>query len=313
MIFFREKIRRRIIIAFIALICAVQITVPMYQAQALVPVTEIPLSATHIANEKTNTIHTVEDYIKDYILKPLLRVAMAVLIQSLTNQIIAWITGDEGRNVGFVKNLENEIQNQADFRAGEVVNRIIGVNLCSVNLKDFLKLQLTGPFGNYNQLVPQLTCSLTGIVGNVDRFYQNFDNGGWPTFVAIATNPQNNFYGASLVAQINMNAAKGSVIDSLKQKINASGGFQGVQIKKKSQRCETQVDESGEPGDTKCYTVDDVTTPGKLVSESLNKSLNDVGFDFLAADTANIAQNAVNAIITAVVQRLIQEALKGLF
>ena len=131
-------------------------------------------------------------------------------------------------------------------------------------------------------------------------------------FVAIAANPQNNFYGATLIAEINMEAAKGSVVDSLKQKINASGGFQGVQLKKKSQKCETYDDGNGVV-DQKCYTVDEVTTPGKLVSESLSKSLNDVGLDFLANDTANIAQNAVNAIITAVVERLMKEALKGLF
>ncbi len=306
-----KTVYHRIVFALIFLICAVQFAIPLSYAQAaliVVPVGEAPLAASHVSNTTTNTSHTVEDYAVNYILKPALRVILAGLVQSLINQTVAWITGDEGRNVGFVKDFEQEVLNQANGRGGEFLNRLAGVNLCSANLRNYLKLGLSTPNGNPNFLHAQFSCSLTGIVDNVDNFYKSFENGGWAAFLAIAANPQNNPYGATMMAQINFNAAQGSALSSLEQKLKDSGGFKGVTLKKKSEVCDVNP-ETGEPI---CYTKEVSTTPGKIVSEALSKSLNDTAFDFLSADTANIAENAVNTIMTALVQRLMKEA-KNLF
>lgn len=308
MIFVHKKSKRYITATLITLIVAIQVMVPLFHVRALVFVSELPLATPVVANTTTNTAHTIENYAVNYVLKPLLRVAVATLVQSLINQTVAWITGDEGKNVGFVKNLENEMKNQLDARAGEVLNRIAGINLCSASLKHFVRLNLTGVSGDYNHLNAQLSCSLTGIVDNVDRFYGDFSQGGWPAFVGIATDPRNNAFGATLIAAQNLEAAKGSVAESIKQKMEASGGFLGVQLTRKSPVCETIGLDSNEEPIVRCYNVDETVTPGKLVSESLSQSLNGTGFEFLAADSDNIVNNAVNAIMGAVVQRLMKEA-----
>jgi len=323
MTFLTYQQKRRALIFCMAFLCVLQIATPLYQAQAAV------------LTIRTWQTPTDPDWIASYILKPLLRILLALVIQSIVDATVAWIRGDEGRNVGFVKNLEQELINQVDFRAGEVINRIAGINLCSVNLRNFVTLQLKFPGGDYNNLKAQLTCSLSGIVANVDNFYQNFDNGGWPAFVAITADPRNNAVGASLIALQNVSAARGTVADVLKQKINASGGFQGVQIQKQSEKCEwvnnpegdAQIDPwedqgGGEGGfegggrtgqSWKCYTLNEVTTPGKLISETLNKSLNDVGFDFMSNETANIGENIANAIMQALAERLLKEVRNNLF
>ena len=104
---------------------------------------------------------------------------------------------------------------------------------------------------------------------------------------------------------MNLKTAKASAASSFQQKLADSGGFKGVTLKKKSEVCEPPP----EPGlDPVCYTKDVTTTPGKLISESLSKSLNDVGLDFVANEAGGIVEGAVNTILTALVQRLMNTA-----
>ncbi len=304
-----------------------QISVPLYHAQAIVPVldsaavaaintaaTQAQTTAEKAATElklveakKEAELKRLENqsYLEKYVLYPAIRVLIFTLIQTITNQTVAWIKGDEGGNVGFVKNLEQNAYDEANARAGEMLSHIAGINLCSVNLQKILKIQLTTPFGDFKHLNAQLQCTLTGIVDNVDHFYQNFNNGGWPAFVGIAVNSQNNAVGAGLIAELNFQAAKGSALDALKTRISTGSGFQGVTLKKKSQVCEWLPDVQ----DYTCYTQTTNTTPGAVVSDALNTSLNHVGIDIGIAEATAIS-NAVDAAITAIINALAQRLFK---
>ena len=322
------------VIAGIALMCALQIMVPIYRAQAIIPVSvdatiELPATfgswvqnilavAKQILQYTLQQLQHIEDYARDYILKPALRVAMATLVQQLTNQTVGWITGDGGNNVGFAKNLENNAIKEADARAGEFFERLTSINLCSVNLKKFVKINLSAP--TYNNLNPQLACTLEGIRGNIDSFYNDFSNGGWATFVEIAANPQNNGFGATLIAQANFEAAVNARTNDAKAKADQGKGFLGVQITKDSDKCEWMpgspaVNDPGglgvipaTPPHRYCYKVQVPTTPGNVIADALNKNLNSAGLDFLNTESVNIINNAVSTIMTAVVQRLMKEA-----
>ncbi|MDP3779414.1 MAG: hypothetical protein Q8R30_05230 [bacterium] len=317
---FFNKFQSRGTLFFIALICACQILVPLHLAHAAgLPVIDVA----HIAetvyktikdgiyqayNLAKNTITAIatnklsyEYSLNEYLLKPLLRAAVFALVQASTNQIVSWIKNDGGSGVGFVKDFEGALVKEVDGRAGEFLNRLIGADLCSVNLRQFLKINLSTP--DFNNVGAQFKCSLTGIVDNVDNFYKDFNNGGWPAFVAISNNPQNNFYGATMMAQLNLQAAKGSAAAAFQQKLQDSGGFLGVQLKKKSEVCEPPPEAGLDPV---CYTKLISTTPGKLISESLDQSLNKAGFNFLNGEAGSIIDGAINQIMNAMVQRLIQ-------
>ena len=185
-----------------------------------------------------------------------------------------------------------------------------GINLCSANLKKFVKLNLSIP--TYNNINPQLACTLTGIKGNVDNFYNDFNQGGWATFVEIAANPQDNGFGATLIAQGNFEAAKNAAGNDAQKKLELGRGFQGVQLTKESDKCEwiPALTEHGvtEPGRLDCYKVKVATTPGNVIADALNTNLNKAGLDFMNAESVNIIDNAVNTIMTAVVQRLMTQA-----
>ena len=308
------------VITGIALMCALQVTVPIYRAQALTPVKEVGASlpanigawiqailsvAKQVLQYTLQQLQHIEDYARDYILKPALRVAMATLVQQLTNQTVGWITGDGGNNVGFVKNLENNAIKEADARAGEFFERFTSINLCSDTLKKFVKVNLNAP--TYNNLNPQLACTLTGIRGNIDSFYNDFSNGGWETFVNIAANPQNNGFGATLIAQANFQNAVNAAQNDAKSKTDQGKGFLGVQLTKDSDKCEYLTIPGGPP-QKYCYKVKVATTPGNVIADALNKNLNSAGLDFMNAESVNIINNGVSAIMTAVVQRLMKEA-----
>lgn len=324
---FFNKFQHRGALLFIALICVGQILIPLHTAHAGgLPVIDIAhidktvykaikdgiWQAYELAKSTltaaATTKQSYEYSLNEYVLKPLLRAAVFGLVQSATNQIVGWITGDGGSNVGFVKDFEGQLKQQVDGRAGEVLNRIIGVDLCSVNLRQFLKVNLSMP--GFNNIGAQFKCSLTGIVDNVDNFYKDFNNGGWAAFVAISRNPQNNFYGATMMAELNLQAAKGSAAAAFQQKLADSGGFLGVQFKKESLVCEyIGITEDGVPK-SRCYQKLISTTPGKLISESLDQSLNKAGFNFLNGEAGSLIDGAINKIMGAMVKRLMSTATK---
>ncbi len=321
MIDFFNKFRNQLAFFFIALTCLCQVLVPLHAANAYVlPVSEVGSGlvqqilafirqAYQLAKETITAAATAkqsyEYSLNEYLLKPLLRAAVFALVQSSTNQIVSWITGDGGNNVGFVKDLEGQLKTQVDGRAGEFLNRLTGVDLCSVNLRQFLKINLSTP--GFNNVSAQFKCSLTGIVDNADKFYKNFRDGGWPAFVAIAVDPQNNYQGATIMVRINLDRATGAAAASFQQKLQDSGGFLGVQLKKKSEVCEPPPEAGLDPV---CYTKLISTTPGKLISESLDQSLNKAGFNFLNGEAGSIIDGAINQIMNAMVKKLISTGTK---
>lgn len=324
MIASHKTTHRKIAIVFLALICLTEISVPLYQAQAIVPTLDLAVlaaieeeialyEATEVAKaellagiEAAKAAKIIADIaqtnLEKYVIWPAIRVLIFTLIQTLTNQTVAWISGDEGRNSGFVKNLEQNAKTEADARAGEFLNHLSGINLCSVNLKKLVKLQLTTP--GFQHLNTQLECSLTGIVENVDNFYRDFSQGGWPAFVSIAVNPQNNAFGASMIAQINLEAAKASAKKASEKRIDAGDLFKGVLKKKKAEVCDADVD-----GNEYCYTEEENTTPGAIVSDALKENLNHVGINIGIAEATAIS-NAVDAAISTIMQAMIQRLFK---
>lgn len=327
----RRKWQTGITLLFIVLICVGQIMIPLHAAYAGLPVIDAGDIAQNTISAVENTMtaantshisvaadaiavsvaqgvviqakHEVEFNLEEWVLKPAVRVLILALIRTMTGQIVAWITGDGGRNVGFVNNLENEAIKEADRRGGEFLNRLTGINLCSANLRDFVKANLSLP--GYNNLNPQLACTITGIKGNVDNFYRDFNNGGWTTFVSIAANPQNNGFGATLIAQANFEAAKNAAVSDSQKKLEIGKGFKGVQLTKLGEKCEwSPINKTRE-----CYNTDVATTPGGIINDQLSKSLYDAaGINFANNEVAGVIDAALTTIITTMVSTVIQKS-----
>ncbi|MEA2715448.1 MAG: hypothetical protein QOG91_476 [Candidatus Parcubacteria bacterium] len=143
----------------------------------------------------------------------------------------------------------------------------------------------------------------------------NFGQGGWPAFMALTTQPQNNQYGAYIMARSDMQEAINSKHAAANNDLNRGSGF--VSWKK----CDTvavipEDDEAalneadatygqdptvdvvpGKDG-TFTYSTCKTQTPGSAISGTLQKQLN------VPADELELA-NDINAVVDALVSQLV--------
>lgn len=251
------------------------------------------------------------------------RIIAGTLIRAMTNQVISWI---QGGDAGFVSNLDQEFRRVADEAGGEFLNNLADADLCSVDLSRFLRFSLRTP-----GLRQRFACTVTEIVQDVNTYFENFANGGWPAFITMSLQPQNNPYGAYFIGLDAKLAAESRAKTLLESKYQAGRGFVGFQVPKQVCR-EVSVGsisdvgepeggstiarsaassiEGGEVGtvvtDTGrrqiCNTEYETKTPGAVVADTLSKTLN-VGYDFtIVADEIN---EAIASIANALINKLI--------
>lgn len=315
-----KTLRNNFLKTLLALILAISIVsvflIPK-QANAFLGIGDVTFTT------RVGTLPSDEKWIQDYILKPAVRIAVRVMLHETTQQIVRWIQGE--RNVGYIRNPQSFIRSVADKAAGEVLNEITKTNLCG-NIGAFLRISLRTPPG----LQQKLACSLTDIVQNVESFYRNFNNGGWPAFISASVEPQNNPYGAYLIALEAKAAAESSAVDNALFKLQASYPFLGFEVEKESPNCFiSQGGRSGERPETEgpggavipdpagaargeasgqviCATEYETLTPGQLISRTLSKAT-DSGIDF--AISAKEIDEAVATIVQALINKLISSTL----
>lgn len=271
------------------------------------------------------------DGLKKWIIDPAARIVIRALLQATTQQIVAWIQNDGGKNVGYVKNLEQALRREADLAGGEFLNELTGINLCG-NIGAYLQITLRTP-----GLRQRLECSVTDIVRNVDSFYRDFQRGGWPAFIRISLEPQNNPYGAYLIAldaKINAEARRQQgflepykagrtfrgfpvdkeVCEEISPKIaddpelrlleGQEFKIQGVDQTSTSER----LRELGQGRTKLCHTETEYKTPGTLIADGLTKATFG-GLDF--AVHAKEFDEAIATIINALILKVINATFAG--
>lgn len=164
------------------------------------------------------------DGLKKWIFDPAARIVIRALLQATTQQIVSWINGNGGKNVGYVANLEQALRQEADAAGGEFLNNLTGLNLCG-NIGAFLNITLRTP-----GLRQRLECTVTDIIRNLDSFYQNFQQGGWPAFIRITLEPQNTAAGAYLFALDAKVEAENRARERVTEGYKAGGGFLGFRV-----------------------------------------------------------------------------------
>ncbi len=303
---------------------------PKIQEGPTVPVTDTAvfqmLSRIKATTGGTCTNVTKESFIQ-HVLNVLAYAAINVILQTITNQIIGWIKGSDSN---FVQNLQAEALRTADAEAGGLLVDLTGVNLCG-NIGEFLKLSIGAPTASLRQ---RMQCSVTGIVGNFQNFYDNFANGGWPAFFQISLEPQNNAYGAFLLALNEQTQRQTGAQQNLLVKLAQGSGFKGFEVSR-SANCRTvnaeqssevrsfmeiqqrtggkpsrsiseiPNDPDAEPQYEVCDLEYDTKTPGKLFADALPAAT----FSGLRrAELANTIDQAIGQIVFALLQRIIQES-----
>lgn len=293
----------------------------------------IPVVVTdgHVLTTRINILPSDPDLIMK-VTKFAVRILVRQLLQETTNMIVRWIQGNNGSNVGYVKNPQQFFRNVANRAGGEFLNQLTGINLCG-NIGAFLQISLRTPPG----LQQKLACSLTDIVQNVNSFYRNFNNGGWRAFISASVEPQNNPYGAYLIALQAKVDAESSAMDSGLLKLQASYPFLGFEAAVPT-NCRTRVKGSESPNtsisgtvplgegeepeslslpaanlssetEEVCDTEYKTLTPGQLIQSQLAKAAGS-GIDW--AVNSDDIDGALTTIVQALINRIINSAT-GIF
>jgi len=124
-----------------------------------------------------------------------LDILLEQLLAQLTNDIVNWIkNGGEPRFIS--EGFGDYLKDAADNAAGNFIENYLGAGwLC----KEF-DLDIKFALLDVRTFETEVECSLSDIIDNLDDFYNDFSKGGWKGWIEL-TKPQNNFYGALLLAQ----------------------------------------------------------------------------------------------------------------
>lgn len=203
---------------------------------------------------------------------------MKTLLDQLVDGIIGYVQGDGDPK--FVTDWKGFLTDAGDQAAGAALQKLGAGFLCepfSAQIQIAL-LPVAGPFSKRAQ------CTLTDIVGNITNFANDFRNGGWIAY-SEAWKPQNNFFGALLLAEAEVAREREDEVGAKLLEGLAGQGFLSIK------------DENG-----------NIVTPGKALGDLTSKAL---GTDIDFVLNADQLGDYVEAITNALINRVIKEGVTG--
>ncbi len=251
--------------------------------------------------------------------------AMAIaqqMVDHMVQSTVKWAqSGFEG-NPAYVTDPSTYFLSIADQTAGQFIkggDGDLGM-LCSP-FQANIRLSLTQ---QYYESQP-FQCTLSGVVGNIDDFLDDFNKGGWEAWFSMTQNPTNNPYGAYLSAKIELDKRIANAVGLKKQELDWNQGFlnwSGCAVQNEVEEfIDERNPETGEfehlpnpnhvPGKApgECIERGPTQTPGSTIKTQLDKVLPS-GLDKLI--TAQHLDQLVSSFASGLLTRYVFGS-KGLF
>lgn len=220
-------------------------------------------------------------------------------LESILNSTIEWVNSGFEGNPAFVTDPEQFFTNIADGIAGEFIAGSDLGFLCSpFQAQIRLSLQRAYNSREIGSSGYRFQCTLSDVVGNIEGFYDDFDQGGWDAWFSMTQNRANNPYGSYVEARIELNSRLRKALNLQRDQLSWSSGFLSWAP------CERENPETGE-----CIERGPAQTPGKIIETQLSNSLGTGVRQFELADEFD---ELVSALINQLLQRFVFGA-QGLF
>lgn len=266
------------------------------------------------------------------------------ILHQITISIINWINSGFQGSPAFLTNPEGFFLDAADQVTGQFLAQNGALSaLCSPFKLD---IRLALALDQTMSASRRYTCTLGKIVNNVQGTIDGFTNGdfsqgGWPAFISLTTEPQNNIYGSYLQAHSELLSLIGAKEGKINQDLNRGGGFMSWQ---KCEELSTEEQSAGfgaglsnpslglantstadnvlamtnNNNSTAPYRSDNVSinqktgvaercttqTPGSVIAGSLQKAVDSPIVEAELADD-------INAVLNALVSQMISQMLNG--
>jgi hypothetical protein len=288
----------------------------------------------------TGTVSSIAQYAiqyKEFVLDGLVSYIMKAVLRQLTTSIVTWInTGFEG-SPSFVTDPAGFFTNIASEEIGKFIEGSSDLNfLCkefSIDLRISLAFQ-------YSPFKKRVTCTFLdapngkkGILSNVKGAVNNisindnrpftkgnFKNGGWNSWLSLTTQPQNNVYGATLMAQNQLSLIINQKIVLGKDELGQGRGFlswksdctgksspEASRIRDNLEYAKTSGDKEEQARQKSLLKAEEKTgckinTPGSVIEGQLGKVMGSSIDNLGLADEFNEIVNALFAqLVTQVV------------
>ncbi|MBI5005401.1 MAG: hypothetical protein HZC03_02260 [Candidatus Lloydbacteria bacterium] len=246
--------------------------------------------ASSITSSMTQSLVT-----KEFVLDPIAYALANIIIADMLKDIKRWaVTGFKGDPV-FLTDPGKYFKNLADDMLGTFLNDLAGTNLCNLRWKPLINIALEIDLG-YRQ---RAQCSFSSIQGTFEQFANDFSKGGWSSWIQLTTRPQNNPYGAYLLAADEVRRRIGTMPSGILplKTLELSWGKGILSMTKCRVGANADgdcVDEGGnvDPFDTK------ITTPGNIIEDAINRA------DALPNERI-VAADEINETIAAVMYGLL--------
>lgn len=167
-------------------------------------------------------IQNSTEFFKTCILNGIATVIAKTIIKQLTGSIVRWINSGFKGNPSFVQNSGKFFGGIADKVAGNVIENIAPF-LCSPFK---LNIQLALALSQSSSLQDEIGCTLTDVQNNLSAFADGSSaSAGWNNWFQVTQTPQNNPYGAAMIASAQLNISVETAQGKYQQQLDWGKGF----------------------------------------------------------------------------------------
>ncbi len=255
--------------------------------------------------DNTTQLTTGGSFVTDCILKPLAIQMARAMLQNITSGVVRWINNgfkSDGNPI-FVQDLRGLMRDTADQVIGGFIANDLGAGFLCNSFSLQVRVALAQSYMPYRQ---RSACTLSQISGNVSGFVENNNGGGWDRWLETTTIPQNNVYGATVLAQDELSKRIFDAQSIKKDYLDWGKGFRSWRV------CTAAYDSDGaQLSDPETLDADDprcdnseTRTPGGVVESQLTASL---GSDMRRLE---VAQD-IDAIVGALTNQLMSQVVSG--
>ena len=285
---------------------------------------DAPNLATNVLNGVSQFASSAFDYsenFKEYILDPLVSGLAEMLLQEITRSIVTWINNGFEGSPSFVQNPGAFFLDVADQMTGQFIKGDLA-ELCSPFSID---IRIALSFKYRPNIGKRYACTLSTIIANSKNAIDNasingftagdFKQGGWPAFVSLTTEPQNNVFGAYLTAESDLAVRVANKQEEQKNELSQGKGFLswkkcvkydgGADYAEGSPQAIEVANRQAAGLALKCLEYE-VQTPGSVIANSLEKQL-DIPVEKLGL--ADEIGEIVNALFAQLASQVLQKGL----
>lgn len=256
---------------------------------------------------------------KEYVLDGLGLLVAKQIIRQITSSVVNWINSGFDGSPSFVQNPGAFFLDVADQMTGDFLAKAGGplTALCSPFSID---IRIALAFKYRPNVQKRYACTLGTIITNSKNAVKNasingftagdFKQGGWPAFVSLTTEPQNNIYGAYLTAESELSFRVANAQVQKRDEISAGKGFlswRDPACVKRQKKTAISVNPDVNPyAEAEQQGECPIKTPGTVIESALN---NHLGGPLRELELADEINEVVNALFAQLVTQVLQNGL----